>query len=101
MHVEEPPVKVTSKADKRYRSTLTCDGTVPTDQVVELPDASYDIVFDGLKRFDREALKNAGQALNDGHRAGPGIVGRGSAANPKNRFEKIEVGRTPPPAASG
>ncbi len=81
LHVEESPTKVTFKADpeltgllrgqypsvrparyfdKRYWSTLTCDGTVPTDEVVELLDASYDIVFDGLKRSDREALKGAG-----------------------------------------
>ena len=81
LHAEESPAKVTFKADpeltgllrgqypsvrparyfdKRYWSTLTCDGTVPTDEVVELLDASYDIVFDGLKRSDREALKGAG-----------------------------------------
>ncbi len=29
--------------------------------------------------------------MNEGDRARPSIVGRGSAANPKNRFEKIEV----------
>ena len=81
LHVEESPTKVTFKADpeltgllrgqypsvrparyfdKRYWSTLTYDGTVPTDEVVELLDASYDIVFDGLKRSNREALKDAG-----------------------------------------
>ena len=81
LHAKESPVKVTFKADpeltgllrghypsvrparyfdKRYWSTLTCDGTVPTDEVVGLLDASYDIVFDGLKRSDREALKGAG-----------------------------------------
>ena len=80
LHVEESPVKVTFKADpeltgllrgqypsvrparyfdERYWSTLTCDGTVPTEEVVELLDASYDIVFESLKRSDREALKGA------------------------------------------
>jgi DNA repair photolyase len=29
--------------------------------------------------------------LSDGDRVSPGIVGRGSAANPKNRFEKLEL----------
>ena len=29
--------------------------------------------------------------MNEGDRTSPSIVGRGSAANPKNRFEKIEV----------
>ncbi len=81
LHVEESTAKITFKADpeltglvrgqypsirparyfdKRYWSTLTCDGTVPTDEVVELLDTSYDIVFDSLKRSDREALKGAG-----------------------------------------
>ena len=78
LHVEESPVKITFKADpeltgllrgqypsirptcyfeKRYWSTLACDGTVPDDEVVELPGASYDIVFEGLRKSDREALK--------------------------------------------
>jgi len=37
--------------------------------------------------------------LNGGDRARPTIVGRGSAVNPKNRFEKIEV--EPDPAETG
>ena len=81
LHAEGSPVKVTFKADpeltgllrgqypsvrparpfdKRYWSTLTCDGTVPTEEVFDLLDASYDVVFDGLKRSDREALIGAG-----------------------------------------
>ena len=80
LHVQESPARVTFKADpdltgllreqypsvrqaryfdKRYWSTLTCDGTVPTEEVIELLDASYDIVFESLKRSDREALKGA------------------------------------------
>ncbi len=80
LHVEELPVKITFKADpeltgllrgqypsvqparyfdKRYWSTLTCDGTVPDDEVIELLDTSYDIVFEGLKKSDKEALKGA------------------------------------------
>jgi predicted DNA-binding protein (MmcQ/YjbR family) len=80
LHVQESPVRVTFKEDpdltgllreqypsvrparyfdKRYWSTLTCDGTVPTEEVIELLDASYDIVFESLKRSDREALKGA------------------------------------------
>ena len=82
LHAEESPTRVTFRAypeltgllrgqypsvrparpfDKRYWSTLTCDGPVPTDKVVELLDASYSIVFGGLKRSEREALKGAGQ----------------------------------------
>ena len=80
LHVEEPPVKITLKADpeltvllrgqypsvrraryfdKRYWNTLTCDGTVPDDEAIDLLDTSYDIVFGSLKRSDREALKGA------------------------------------------
>ncbi len=79
LHVERSPVKITFKADpeltlllrgqypsvqparyfdKRYWSTLTCDGTVPEDEAIELLDTSYDIVFDSLKKSDREALKS-------------------------------------------
>lgn len=81
MNVQESPVKVTFKADpeltgllrgqyasiqparyfdKRYWSTLTCDGTVPEDETTELIDTSYDIVVDSLRKSDREALKGAG-----------------------------------------
>lgn len=80
LHVEESPVKFTFKADpdltvllreqyqsvrparyfdKRYWNTLTCDGTVPEDEVKDLLDASYEIVVEGLKKSDREALKGA------------------------------------------
>ena len=78
LHAEESPAKITFKTDpelaallrdqypsvgparyfdKRYWSTLTCDGTVPDEEVTELLDTSHDIVFDGLKKSDREALK--------------------------------------------
>lgn len=78
LHVEESPAKFTFKTDadftdllrdqypsvrparyfdKRYWSTLTCDGTVPEDEATELLDTSYDIVVESLKRSDREALR--------------------------------------------
>ncbi len=82
LYVEESPVKVTLKSDpeesrllrERYPSVvdparyfdertwnvLTCDGTVPDEEVADLLDASYDIVVDGLKRSDKEALQRAG-----------------------------------------
>jgi len=37
--------------------------------------------------------------VNEGDRTRPGIVGRGAAANPKNRFEKIDI--EPDPAETG
>lgn len=81
LHVQESPVKVTLKADpdltrllrdqypavqparyfdKRYWSTVICDGTVPEGEFDDLLDASYDIVFGSLKKSDREALESAG-----------------------------------------
>lgn len=80
LHVEEAPIKATFKTepdlaallrdqypsvcparyfDKRYWSTLTCDGSVPEDETLELLDTSYDIVFGTLRKSDREALKGA------------------------------------------
>jgi len=45
--------------DKRYWSTLTCDGTVPDEEVFELLDTSYDIVLGSLRKADREAIEGA------------------------------------------
>lgn len=80
LHVEESPVKVTFKTapeltgllrgqypsiqparyfDKRYWSTLACDGTVPQDEAIELLDTSYDTIVESLKKSDRETLKGA------------------------------------------
>ncbi len=80
LHTEESPAKITFKTDpeltvllrdqypsirparyfdKRYWNTLTCDGTVPEDEAIELLDTSYDIVFESLKKSDREALRGA------------------------------------------
>ena len=80
LHVEESPVKITLKADpeltgllrgqypsiqparyfdRRYWSTLACDGTVPDDEAIEHIHTSNDIVFESHKRSDREALRGA------------------------------------------
>jgi predicted DNA-binding protein (MmcQ/YjbR family) len=54
-----PSIQPARYFDKRYWSTLTCDGTVPEDEAVELVDTSYDIIVESLKKSDREALKSA------------------------------------------
>ena len=80
LNVQDSPVKITFKTDpeltgllrgqypsirparyfdKRYWSTLTCDGTVPEDEEIELVDTSYDTIVESLKKSDREALKSA------------------------------------------
>ncbi len=79
LYIEESPVKITFKADpgqsrllrerypsvvsparyfhERYWNILTCDGTVPDDEVTARLDTSYDIVVESLKKSDKEALK--------------------------------------------
>ena len=54
-----PSVRPARYFDKRYWSTLTCDGTVPDEEAIELLDTSYDTVFDGLKKVEREAIEGA------------------------------------------
>jgi predicted DNA-binding protein (MmcQ/YjbR family) len=47
--------------NKRHWNTVTCDGTVSDDEILEWVDQSYDLVVRGLPRKDREALS----ALSD------------------------------------
>jgi len=54
-----PSVQPARYFDRRYWSTLTCDGTVPDEEVTELLDTSYDIVFDGLKKSERQSIEGA------------------------------------------
>ena len=80
LHVEESPPKVTLKTDpelaallrqtypavrlaryfdKRYWSAVTCDGTLPEDELLELVDTSYDLIVGSLSKAQRDALKDA------------------------------------------
>ena len=80
LHVKESPPKITLKTDpelagllrqtyptvrparyfdKRYWSAVTCDGTLPEDELLELVDTSYDLVVGGLNKAEKEALKGA------------------------------------------
>ena len=56
---EYPSVRPARYFDKRYWSTLTCDGTVPDEEVFELLDTSYDIVLESLRKSDRRAIEGA------------------------------------------
>ena len=79
LNIKESPVKITFKTDpeltgllrgqypsiqparyfdKRYWSTLTCDGNVPEDEATELLDTSYDTIVESLRKSDREALNS-------------------------------------------
>jgi predicted DNA-binding protein (MmcQ/YjbR family) len=41
---------------KRHWNTVTSDGTMPEDEILELIDHSYELVILGLKKADREKL---------------------------------------------
>jgi predicted DNA-binding protein (MmcQ/YjbR family) len=42
--------------NKRHWNTVTCDGTIPDDELREMMDNSYALVVKGLKKADRETL---------------------------------------------
>lgn len=42
--------------NKRHWNTLTVDGSVPEDEVLEMIDHSYELVVKGLKKAEREKL---------------------------------------------
>ena len=46
--------------NKRHWNTVTSDGTVPDDEVLEMIDNSYALVVKGLKKADRERLAGMG-----------------------------------------
>ena len=44
---------------KKHWNTITLDGSIPEDEILEMIDDSYDLVVKGLKRVDREKLVNS------------------------------------------
>lgn len=42
--------------NKRYWNTVTCDGSLPDEQIYWLIDISYDLVVKGLKKSEKEKL---------------------------------------------
>lgn len=46
--------------NKRHWNTITCDGSVPPDELFEWIDNSYRLVVKGLKKADRERLLGGG-----------------------------------------
>ncbi|MGH3343889.1 MAG: MmcQ/YjbR family DNA-binding protein [Carbonactinosporaceae bacterium] len=45
--------------NKRHWNTVTLDGSVPADELVEMVEHSYERVVEGLRRDDRERLRTA------------------------------------------
>ena len=43
--------------NKKHWNTVVLDGTVPTEEIRQWIDLSYELVVKGLKKADREALK--------------------------------------------
>ena len=79
LHMKESPVEITLKTEpelagllretypavrparyfgSRYRGAVTCDGTLPEDELLGLVDTSYDIVAGGSKRLDLASLRD-------------------------------------------
>ena len=75
---EETPLRVTLKCDpddalalraqypavqpgyymnKKHWNTLTLDGSISDEQILEMIDGSYELVVDGLKKADRQELE--------------------------------------------
>ena len=55
-----PAVKPGYHLNKKHWNTITVDGSVPEDEVLEMIDQSYDLVVKGLKKADREKLLKSG-----------------------------------------
>jgi predicted DNA-binding protein (MmcQ/YjbR family) len=52
-----PAVQTGYHMNKRHWNTITCDGTIPEDELYEMIDNSYDLVVAKLTRKDREWLE--------------------------------------------
>lgn len=44
--------------NKKHWNTVTVNGSIPDDEVMEMIDNSYALVVQGLKKADREKLRN-------------------------------------------
>lgn len=56
LRAQYPAVQPGYHLNKRHWNTLTLDGSVPADEVVELIGHSYDLVVAGLPRAERTRL---------------------------------------------
>lgn len=55
-----PSVKPGYHFNKEHWNTVTLDGSLPEDEIIEMINHSYDLVVKGLKKADREKLENMG-----------------------------------------
>lgn len=54
---EYPSIKPGYHMNKTHWNTIVVDGSVPEDKVLFLIDLSYDLVYKGLKKSEKLALK--------------------------------------------
>ena len=80
---EETPLRITLKCDpddalalrdqykavqpgyymsKKHWNTITLDGSIPNDEILEMIDHSYDLVVKGLKKAVRQKLQSMGNS---------------------------------------
>lgn len=52
-----PAVQPGYHMNKRHWNTVTVNGSIPEDEILEMIDNSYDLVVAGLKKSDRERLQ--------------------------------------------
>ena len=53
-----PAVKPGYHMNKRLWNTVEMDGSIPEDEILEMIDNSYELVFKGLNKSEREKIKN-------------------------------------------
>ncbi|MCC6613585.1 MAG: MmcQ/YjbR family DNA-binding protein [Anaerolineae bacterium] len=55
-----PGVQPGYHLNKRHWNTVTVDGSIPSDEIVDMIEHSYARVFDGLTRAQRKAIRDEG-----------------------------------------
>ena len=53
-----PAVKPGYHMNKRHWNTVTIDGSIPDQEIYQMIDSSYNLVFKSLKKADRESLQS-------------------------------------------
>jgi predicted DNA-binding protein (MmcQ/YjbR family) len=58
-----PAVRPGYYMNKQFWNTITLDGSIPEDEILEMIDISYDLVVKGLKKADRFRLTNQSKGV--------------------------------------
>ncbi len=57
LRAKYPAITAGYHMNKRHWNTIMLDGSVPEDEILEMIDDSYSLVVKGLRKADRENLK--------------------------------------------